>query len=39
MSKDEKPPVLGTWNKLYWFVLAHLAILIALFYFITKYFA
>ena len=39
MENDEKPPVFGTWNQLYLFVLSHLAILIALFYMITKYFA
>jgi hypothetical protein len=39
MENEEKPPVFSTWNQLYLFVLLHLAILIALFYMITKYFA
>ena len=36
---DEPPPILGTWHRLYWFVLVYLAALIALFYAFTVYFA
>ena len=33
---DEPPPVLGTWGRVYLFVLCYLALLIALFYFFTR---
>jgi len=34
---DEPPPVLGTWRKLYGLVLLVLAVLIALFYALTRW--
>ena len=37
--EDEPPPVFGTWTKAYLFVLAYTAVLIALFYIFTDYFA
>jgi hypothetical protein len=36
---SEPPPVLGTWRSIYTFVLGWLALLIALFYAFTRYFA
>jgi hypothetical protein len=36
---SEPPPFLGTWGKVYAFVLAWLALLICLFYAFTRYFA
>ena len=36
---DEPPPVLGTWPRVYTFVLAYLAIVILLFYWFTRSFA
>jgi hypothetical protein len=36
---DEPPPVLGTWPRVYAFVVVYLAVLIALFYVFTKHFA
>jgi hypothetical protein len=35
---DEPPPVLGTWPRVYAFVVGYLAVLIALFYLFTKLF-
>lgn len=35
----EPPPVLGTWKNVYVFVLGWLAVLIAVFYAFTRYFA
>lgn len=29
---DEPPPILGSWRKVYWLVLAHLAFWILVFY-------
>ncbi len=37
--RDEPPPILGTWPRVYLFVLMYLAALIALFYGFTVYFA
>jgi hypothetical protein len=36
---DDKPPFLGSWNKIYWIVFGELIVLIALFYFFTKVFS
>jgi hypothetical protein len=36
MNDEPSPPILGTWNKLYLFVLACHALLIFLFYLFTK---
>jgi len=36
--KDEKPPILSSWKRLYIVVLLNLALLIALFYIFTKAF-
>jgi hypothetical protein len=36
---DEPPPVLGTWPRVYAFVVCYLAVLIALFYVFTTHFA
>lgn len=36
---DNKPPFLGSWNKIYFFVLGELVILILLFYLFTKVFS
>jgi len=36
---DDKPPFLGSWNKIYWIVFGELIILIALFYLFTKAFS
>ena len=35
----EKPPFFKTWRPLYWLVLGNLALMIAVFYFITQYFS
>jgi hypothetical protein len=35
---QEKPPILSSWNRLYTVVLLNLALLIALFYLLTKAF-
>jgi len=34
--EDQKPPFFKTWNRLYWFVIGNLAVLIILFYLFTK---
>jgi hypothetical protein len=36
---EDKPPFLGSWNKIYLFVFGELIILIVLFYFFTKVFS
>jgi hypothetical protein len=36
---DEPPPVLGTWKRVYVFVLCWLAVVIALFYTFSRSFA
>ena len=36
---DDPPPVLGTWPRVYAFVLAYLAAIITLFYGITRMFS
>jgi hypothetical protein len=36
---DDPPPILGTWKRLYIFVLCFLAAVIALFYAFTRFFA
>ncbi|MGD1097752.1 MAG: hypothetical protein ABSB35_37910 [Bryobacteraceae bacterium] len=33
---DEPPPILGTWPRVYCFVLAYLAVVIFLFYVFTR---
>ncbi len=38
-GEDEPPPVLGTWSRIYVFVVAYLACLIAAFYYFTVHFA
>ena len=37
--RDEKPPILGTWPKLYTFVLIYLAAVIFLFWLFTRHYA
>ena len=37
--RDEPPPVLGPWRRVYIFVLVYIAALIVLFYAFTVYFA
>jgi hypothetical protein len=37
-SEDSSPPIFGSWNKLYGFVLFSLAALVFLFYIFTKAF-
>lgn len=39
IDKEDRPPILGSWNKLYIFVLGNLAFLIILFYFFTRYYS
>ena len=36
--EDHTPPILGSWRKLYLLVLGNLALLIAVFYLLTKYY-
>ncbi len=36
---DEPPPILGTWPRVYVFVLSYLAIVIFAFYLFTRHFA
>ena len=36
--KEEKPPILSSWKRLYTLVLLNLAVLIVLFYIFTKVF-
>ena len=36
---DEKPPVLGTWKRVYTFVLTYVAAVIFLFWLFTRYYA
>jgi hypothetical protein len=36
---EDKPPFLGSWNKIYLFVFGELVILILLFYLFTKVFS
>jgi hypothetical protein len=35
---DEPPPILGTWGRVYTFVLCYLACVIGVFYFFTVHF-
>jgi hypothetical protein len=35
---EEKPPILGSWNKIYLVVLLNLTVLIILFYFFSEAF-
>lgn len=37
--QDEPPPILGTWKKVYIFILVYLALVILAFYGFTLYFA
>ena len=37
-TREEPPPILSTWKRLYGFVLLNLVILIVLFYAFTRYF-
>lgn len=37
-ADEEKPPLLKSWNKLYFFVLAQTAFLIIIFYLFTRFF-
>ena len=37
--EEDNPPIMGTWNKLYLFVLVFHALLILLFYLFTKAFS
>jgi hypothetical protein len=36
---EEPPPILGSWRRIYWFVLCYLALLILAFYFFSRAFA
>lgn len=36
--EDSKPPVLGSWRRLYWLVLGALVLQIIIYYGITRYF-
>ena len=36
---DEPPPILGTWPRVYAFVLGFLAVVIVLFYLFTRHYA
>jgi len=36
VGEDEPPPLLGTWRRLYTFVVCYLAFLIALFYVFSR---
>jgi hypothetical protein len=36
---DDAPPFLGTWRRVYIFVLCYLTVLITIFYFFTRAFA
>ena len=38
LADDEPPPFLGTWRRIYAFVLIHLALWILVFYFFTERF-
>jgi hypothetical protein len=38
-DQEEKPPIFGSWNKIYAIVLGNLVLLIILFYLFTKYFS
>ena len=38
-KNTEKPPFFKTWTGMYWLVLGNLAFMIAVFYFISRYFA
>ena len=38
LTEDEKPPIFGSWNRLYTFVLITFAVLVFLFYLFTKAF-
>jgi len=38
-TMEDKPPFLGSWNKIYIFVFGELVILILLFHFFTKVFS
>jgi hypothetical protein len=36
---DEAPPLLGTWPRVYAFVVCYVAVVISLFYWFTRHFA
>lgn len=36
---EERPPILGSWNKIYLIVLGNLALLILIFIALTRYFS
>lgn len=38
-SDDEKPPVFGSWRRIYWFVAIFFAVEVALFYLFTQYYS
>jgi hypothetical protein len=38
-DSQDRPPILGTWKKLYLFVFGQLVVLIILFYLFTKYYS
>lgn len=38
-SSEERPPILGSWNKIYLVVLGNLAFLIIIFILLTRYFS
>ncbi|HEV2198698.1 MAG TPA: hypothetical protein VGR73_02675 [Bryobacteraceae bacterium] len=37
--RDEKPPILGAWPRVYTFVLIYLAVVIFLFWLFTRHYA
>ncbi|WP_164890990.1 hypothetical protein [Botryobacter ruber] len=37
-QQEHRPPILGSWKKLYLLVLGNLAFLVVVFYFLTKYY-
>ncbi len=37
-NNSDKPPLFKTWNRLYAFIISQWALLVLLFYLITKYF-
>lgn len=38
-EEDEKPPVFGSWRRIYWFVVVFFVIEVAAFYLITRYYS
>mgnify|MGYP000565805223 CR=1 FL=1 len=38
-KEDEKPPVFGSWRRVYWFVAIFFVIEVVAFYLITRYYS